>query len=175
LNSGRVLCTAFVFLLGAFLTLETTAQEVPVDITSDLPPGANRIIIEQDVDVPEDIDPTPKGLYMDAREALEEAGFQIATTAPESHVLTTEPKQVSDSLAVKVKLNVIESGTGSTLVASASWAPSAMAMTEEWHEAAWTEGRSREAFEEAVGALREIYYVSLYAGVELGVAERDTR
>lgn len=177
LNSGRVLGTALVFLLGALLTLQTAAQDLPAGFDTVLPEGTNRIIVEQDTDVPQGIDAPPEGLYRDAREALEASGFEIAATAPESHVITTEPKEVADDLSVKINLNVIETATGNLIVASAWWAPTRTTMEADWQEAAWTEGRSKKAFAEAISALREIYHVSFYAGVELGVAEkeRDTR
>ena len=154
---------AFVFVLaGCASAGETTSEETPApdvaeSAAEDIPDGANRIVMDRQEDDGELTTDAPGlAFYTDARQHLEANGFQIDTADDEELFLTTAPMSVSDSLAVRMNVNIDPAPGGSRLVGLVEYANSAAASEGAWRAASWTDGAAKEAFSAAIDIMREL-------------------
>jgi len=166
-----------VALLAALLLFlapgEAVAQEAFSGIQDEIPDGANRIILNQR-------EITPSDVYLNALNTFRRAEWEVIAsedaedvteladllTGEEEALAFTARGEVSDDLALRIAVNVEPIPAGGRLIASVDYAANTLA--DNWQDAAWTTGREREAFFEALEVLRRTAYDN--AGFEVGVA-----
>lgn len=172
---GRSIPIAALFAALLFLLAPqgAAAQETFSGIQDEIPEGANRIVLEQR-------EITPSDVYLNALYTFRRSDWEVIASedseevtelddllAGEEEALAfTARGEVSDDLALRIAVNVEPIPAGGRLIASVDYA--ANTPTDSWQDAAWTTGREREAFFEALEVLRRTAYDN--AGFEVGVA-----
>ena len=154
---------AFAFILagcaasGESTSEETAAPDANPTVTEEIPDGANRIVMDRQV-TEGDLTADAPGLafYTDARQHLEANGFQIDTADDEELFLITAPMSVSDSLALRMNVNIDPAPGGSRLIGLVEYANSPAASEGAWRAASWTGGPAQEAFSAALDIMREL-------------------
>jgi hypothetical protein len=163
----------FAALLFLLAPQGAAAQETFSGIQDEIPEGANRIVLEQR-------EITPSDVYLNALYTFRRSDWEVIASedseevtelddllAGEEEALAfTARGEVSDDLALRIAVNVEPIPAGGRLIASVDYA--ANTPTDSWQDAAWTTGREREAFFEALEVLRRTAYDN--AGFEVGVA-----
>ena len=142
---------------GETTSEETAAPDANPSVTEEIPEGANRIVMDRQA-VDEELTSDAPGLsfYTDTRQHLEANGFEIDTADDEELFLVTAPMAVSDSLALRMNLNIDPAPGGSRLIGLVEYANSPAASEGAWRAASWTDGPAREAFSAALGIMREL-------------------
>ena len=146
---------------------DATTPDAAATVTEEIPEGANRIIMDRQ-EIAEELASDTPGLafYVDARQHLEENGFEIETADDEELFLITAPQQVSDSLALRMNLNIDPAPGGSRLIGLVEYANSAAASEGAWRPASWTGGAAQEAFSAAYDIMRELSATEYGAATE---------
>ena len=166
--------TVMVLLLSTVFTGSVIAGEQHVEpVAIDIPDNANKIILNQDEQ--------PAGdMYVDALNFLEDQGYTVVhseepvdvdalTDLADQHPLTMRAeKKVSDDLTMQIAVNVNTTPGGSELAASVYYADSKDVTQGNWHQATWTDGDSKKAFNMAFRDLRAGTYDTMQ--FESGVA-----
>lgn len=154
---------ALVFVLaGCASSGESTSEETPAPeasptVTEEIPEGANRIVMDRQATEGELTTDAPGlAFYTDTRQHLEANGFTIETADDEELFLITEPMSVSDSLALRMNLNIDPAPGGSRLIGLIEYANSPAASEGAWRAASWTDGAAQEAFSAALDIMREL-------------------
>ena len=140
-------------------TVAEEEQAAAPTVAEEIPEGANRIVMDRQ-EMTEELTVDTPGLafYVDARQHLEENGYEIETADEEELFLTTAPKQLEDGLALRLNINIDPAPGGSRLIALAEYAPSVTAGANAWQEASWTGGQAQEAFSAAVDMMQNLSY-----------------
>lgn len=149
--------------LMVFLTGCASSSILPDDV----PEGANRIIMERE-EMTEGLDADAPALafFVDARQHLRENGFTLAEDDEEELLLTTEPMQVDDDLALRIQVHARPAPGGSEVYISSNWAPTTTAAPNAWQAAHWTDGMPREAFGETYTIMYNLAHSDLLFGVQ---------
>lgn len=163
-----------VFLLATVFTGSLIAGEQHMDpVAKDIPDNANKIILNQD-------EQSAGDMYVDALNFLEDHGYSVIHSnepanvdalndLADRHPLTMRAeKKVSDDLTVQIAINVNTTPGGSELAASVYYADSKDVQQGNWHQASWTDGDSKKAFNMAFSDLRAGTYDTMQ--FESGVA-----
>lgn len=168
--STTALLTALLFLLAP---QGVAAQEAFSGIQDEIPDGANRIILDQR-------EITPSDVYLNALNTFRRSDWEVIASedaeevtelenllaGEEDALAFTARGEVSDDLALRIAVHVEPRPAGGRLIASVDYAANTPA--DNWQDAAWTTGKEREAFFEALEVLRRTAYDN--AGFEVGVA-----
>jgi len=139
------------------------AQQLPTRVAEQIPNGANRIVMVQE-EVP------PADVYVDTYHLMNTMDYQITaseeTLEPSSleDILDREPlvfsakKQVRDGLALWFTFNVDATAGGGQLLTSVKYAENVNAPLPQWKQAAWTQGKAKAAFADALDVVRHARY-----------------
>lgn len=100
-------------------------------------------------------------MFQDARQRLTENGYNLALVDEDLFTLETAPRRMEEGYVLRITVNVLTSADGVDLLSRAEWAQSKDAGEADWHEAAWTQGPSRAAFEQTILAVAEIPHTSM--------------
>jgi len=167
-----------VIVSGVFISLfltgcATTSKSIPHGVLEDIPQNANRVILDQEGVPPADV-------YVDALMTLKNQGFSVVSSKETfdldklSDILKNEPlvfaakKQIQPGLAIRIAGDARTVPGGGRLIASIMYANDVNDDIEQWKDASWTSGKSREAFFQGLEILRGTRYDAM--DFEIGVA-----
>ena len=171
---NNLIQTIMVILLSTVFAGSVIAGEQHVDpVAEEIPDNANKIILNQDEQAAGD-------MYVDALNFLESHGYTVIHSEEPVDVNTLNDlvdqhplimraeKKVSDDLTMQIAINVNTTPGGSELAASVYYADSKDVTQGNWHQATWTEGDAKKAFNMAFHDLRAGTYDTMQ--FESGVA-----
>lgn len=162
-NSLSLLLILPLLLALVFVSGPAFAQQMPTRVTKQIPKGANGIVMVQE-DVP------PADLYVDTYHLMKIMDYNITaseeTLNPNSlkDLLDQEPlvfsakKQVNDDLALWFTFNVDMTAGGGKLLTSVKYSDNVNTPVGEWKQAAWTNGKAKSAFTDALDVVRHARY-----------------
>jgi len=165
--------------IGLFLTgCAATSKSIPHGVLEEIPQNANRVILDQEGVPPADV-------YVDALMTLKNQGFDVVSSKETldldklSDILENEPlvfaarKQIQPDLAIRITGDARTIPGGGRLIASIMYANNVNDNIEQWKDARWSSGKSREAFFQGLEILRGTRYDAM--DFEIGVAVSNTQ